>query len=105
MAPADVGSQAHGPLVDDGLGTGLRHPADTEIAALDDAVVDGKSAEMAAGYGLQRAEFAEQSALAEFLDRTGGESEGAGLLHRLFQPVEHDDGETRESEFPGEHES
>ncbi len=75
MAPADVGAQTHGPLVDDGLGARLRNTADTEISALDNAVVDGESTEMAAGYGLQRTEILEKAALAEFLNRTGGESQ------------------------------
>lgn len=100
VAPADFGAQPHGPLVDDGLGARLRNAADTEITALDNAVVDGESTEMAAGYGLQRAEILEKSAPAEFLDRTGGESRGTGLQHRLFQPVEHDDRETREALVP-----
>lgn len=60
---------------------------------------------MAAGYGLQRTEILEKAALAEFLDRTGRESQRTGLLHRLFQPVEHDDRETREAQFSREHET
>lgn len=105
MPAADLGAEAGRPLEQNGLGPRLRNATDAEIAALDDAIVDGQSTEMPEGYRLELTEFLEKSALTELLDGAGGKPERPGLLHRFRQAVEYDHRPSGQAEFTGEHES
>ncbi|MBT2212495.1 hypothetical protein [Actinomadura sp. NEAU-AAG7] len=60
---------------------------------------------MTDGYGFDFAEFIEQPALAELLDRASRKTEGPGPLHGLGQLVENDYRHSGQPKFTGQPES
>lgn len=99
VAAADVRAEVGDPLLQHGLGVGLRHGLGRLVGAVENAEVDGQATEVSEVADLDLAEPGEQPALGEHLHRPRGESQSARLTRAFGQSLQKDDLHSGEPQF------
>lgn len=105
VAPQEFRSLSERPLLQYGLGLGLRNGFDAVVRSFEYPEVDRPAAEVPLGTCLDGAESGQNSALVEDLHGPGGETQPAGLPGALGKLFEHHDVDAAEPQLTGQHQT